>query len=392
MQIKIVFVDSLSVDNLALYDAELLKGMLCGKTEVDIRFYGTVRFNQKLPENILYQPLYRYCGHWFLHKGFSYLFSHLKLIRVLLRNKPDIVHMQWFRLPPVDLLLLFLMRRLLPDTRFVHTAHNVRPHEASQAAEVIWRQIYNQFDNIIVHEEQARREIIEEMQQKEDKIHIIPHGPLKFPVDREELQRRIIRLSERIRSTQPAGSAFVPIISFLGYLRTYKGLELLIEILADSSLRKRIRILIAGEGSIKSESLLRSWPELTLINEKMDNLDFLSCLHVSDLVILPYRAISQSGLLMTAVAEGIPSLVSPAGGMPGVIEKYNAGWVMDEMTADSLHKSLERLLDDPDMLQNKKLAMQSGVDAKVEWKNIAALTMKLYLDSMNAGQFRSVGK
>jgi len=375
---NIAFVDPLSVDNLALYDTELLNGMLKVGPELKIRFFGNIRFDQKLNRDICFYPIYQYCGRWFLRKGLSYLLSHMKLLIALKQYKPDVVHLQWFRFLPADLILLRIIRRMLPEVRMIHTAHNIRPHEASPVIDGFWRAIYHQFDKLIVHEEHARSLMIHEMHQKENQVEIVPHGPLLFHVNRADLKIRSSELAEKIRSTPSKNSSHIPIVSFLGYLRSYKGLDTFLEALEDGNLRSKVRILIAGEGTPESDRLVPPWPELTFINKKLDIMEFLSCMRASDLIVLPYHEISQSGLLLTAIAEGIPVLVSPVGGMPGVIKKYNAGWVLEEKTGESLHKTLESIITEPGVLQKKRIEMQSGVDVNNEWRSIAGLTLKMY--------------
>ncbi|MCK5248782.1 MAG: hypothetical protein KAJ98_02400, partial [Spirochaetaceae bacterium] len=77
--LHIAFINNLSMDNLALYDLSLLKGISYAEQDVEIHYFGNIRFEQSIPSGIRFFPLYRYCGLSFFHKGFSYLFSHLRL-------------------------------------------------------------------------------------------------------------------------------------------------------------------------------------------------------------------------------------------------------------------------------------------------------------------------
>lgn len=120
--------------------------------------------------------------------------------------------------------------------------------------------------------------------------------------------------------------------------------------------------------------------DITLVNRKIQGDEFLAYLNAADLVVMPYRNISQSGLLMTAIAEGVPVLVSDRGGMPKVVRNHNAGWILESPDIPSLRKSLEALLIDPSALYRARQFIDTVALKRLEreWDVIGSATVGFY--------------
>lgn len=373
----IVFVNPLSVDNLALYDASLINGLKDAGCLAQLEYFGNLRCRQSFSGRLTFHPQYSYCGRSLPGKVASYLFSQIRLIIRLNRLKPEVVHFQWFRLLPADLTMIRVLRALLPGCRFVFTAHNVLPHEETRWSQSLWKRMYRHFNSIIVHEEEAARMLRDELGVPLETVHVIPHGLLRFPRNEVKLSEETSSMAARIRRRANPGNPDAPVLSFLGYLRHYKGLDILAEALEDSGLRSRFKILVAGDGTSDAAEQMAEWPECWVNNRKLSEYEFLASLKASDLVVLPYRSISQSGLLLTAVAEGVPVLASPSGGMKDAVDRYNAGWVLEENTPRALAEALLKLVDG-EALMNRRVEPITSEDVSAEWRDIGTDTMELY--------------
>lgn len=139
---RLAFVNPMSVDNLALYDISLLLSILKDESEAVIRYYGNEDFDQQIPESVNFSGIYRYRNHGTLFKGISYLLSQIWLIGELIRFRPDIVHIQWPKLPILDRFVWRILKRKLRSTIFIHTSHNILPHDAPAVSAKFWRPIY----------------------------------------------------------------------------------------------------------------------------------------------------------------------------------------------------------------------------------------------------------
>ena len=123
---------------------------------------------------------------------------------------------------------------------------------------------------------------------------------------------------------------------FFGFIRDYKGLDLLINAFADERLRKYpVKLLVAGEYYSSPE------PYLTLIKERnLQELielrtDFIPDDEVNlyfsaaDMVVQPYKSATQSGVTQIGYHFNKPMLVTNVGGLSEIIPDGKIGYVVE---------------------------------------------------------------
>jgi glycosyltransferase involved in cell wall biosynthesis len=125
------------------------------------------------------------------------------------------------------------------------------------------------------------------------------------------------------------------IILFFGFIRQYKGLDLLLEAMADARIRnEEIELLVAGEFYEDSK------PYHELISyHKLENLDLRThfipdsevrnYLCAADCVIQPYRNATQSGVTPLAYHFEKPMIVTNVGGLPSLVPDKKVGLVCE---------------------------------------------------------------
>jgi glycosyltransferase involved in cell wall biosynthesis len=136
-------------------------------------------------------------------------------------------------------------------------------------------------------------------------------------------------------------------IMFFGRVREYKGLELLAEAYAKLLKRYQISLRIVGEGHVKALEALARLPGVSIENGWIPEREVPSVLNQADLLVLPYREASQSGILATSFALGIPAVATPVGGIPEQIVSGETGLLTANATASALVESIEKLISDP---------------------------------------------
>ncbi|MDP4214343.1 MAG: glycosyltransferase [Bacteroidota bacterium] len=110
------------------------------------------------------------------------------------------------------------------------------------------------------------------------------------------------------------------IILFFGFIRKYKGLDILFRAMADPALKKAgIRLLVAGEFYEDRSSYMQLIEELKIGDQLILNTDFIPDSEVryyvcaADAVIQPYRNATQSGVTPLAYHFEKPMVVSNVG-------------------------------------------------------------------------------
>jgi glycosyltransferase involved in cell wall biosynthesis len=126
------------------------------------------------------------------------------------------------------------------------------------------------------------------------------------------------------------------IILFFGFIRKYKGLDLLLEAMNDSRIKEaNIKLLIAGEfydnkedyeTIIEKNNLANS---LYLRTQFIDNTEVKYYLGAADFVIQPYKHATQSGVTPLAYHFEKPMLVTNVGGLAGLVPHLKVGIVTE---------------------------------------------------------------
>lgn len=124
------------------------------------------------------------------------------------------------------------------------------------------------------------------------------------------------------------------IILFFGFIRKYKGLDLLLEAMSYPAIKQAgIKLLIAGEFYENKEPYLEQIEKLGIKDQLILKTDFIPdsevkyYLSAADFVIQPYRNATQSGVTPLAYHFEKPMLVTNVGGLPSLVPDKKVGLV-----------------------------------------------------------------
>ena len=135
---------------------------------------------------------------------------------------------------------------------------------------------------------------------------------------------------------------------FYGLVRPYKGLEIAIEALALSG-RRDVRLTIAGEFWQGEDQLRAQITRLGLTDMveirpgHVSDADTAELFARADAVVLPYRAVSGSGVVPLACRYGRAVIASDLPGLASTIENGKSGWLFPTGDARSLSEIIARL-------------------------------------------------
>lgn len=125
-------------------------------------------------------------------------------------------------------------------------------------------------------------------------------------------------------------------ILFFGFIRDYKGLDILLKALKSERLGQfHIKLLVAGEFYGNEEKYLKIIDDLK-INEIIDlrtcfipNTEVYLYFCASDLVVQPYKNATQSGVTQIAYHFGKPMITTNVGGLSEMIADGKVGYVVE---------------------------------------------------------------
>lgn len=136
------------------------------------------------------------------------------------------------------------------------------------------------------------------------------------------------------------------IILFFGFIRRYKGLDLLLEAMANQAVRASgVKLLVAGE-FYEDEKYYQEKIEafgiqsqLILRTDFIPDRDVRYYLCAADAVVQPYRNATQSGVTPLAYHFERPMIVTNVGGLPAMVPDHKAGLVVPP-DPDSIAKAI----------------------------------------------------
>ena len=124
---------------------------------------------------------------------------------------------------------------------------------------------------------------------------------------------------------------------FFGFIRHYKGLDILLKAFADTRLRQlNVKLLIAGEYYEDSSPYKQLIKELKLEDWVVEHNDFIpnpmvsAYFSASDMVVQTYHSATQSGVTQIAYHFNKPMLVTNVGGLAETVPHGEVGYVTEK--------------------------------------------------------------
>jgi glycosyltransferase involved in cell wall biosynthesis len=320
---EIVLVDPSSHGGIAAYTGLIAQALLAagarptvlGSRALDVGQtpYAVRRW---LPHQPWGRPAGAHAG-FYARRAFAWGASALATWTLTLARRPDIVHFQAAINRRLDARLVRVLRRLAP---VVWTAHDVLPFERAEGDTDLFAAIYAAADLVIVHSEGAAAELrglagVEPV--------VVDHVVAEPVV-------RASRAEARTRLGLPENGR---IFAALGFVRAYKGYDLLADVWqalgADAPLLLLMGEVVAGTDRVAEplERLERSGRADIRLGYASD-VDLQLAISASDAILLPYAVSSESGLLHQARALGVPVLASDVPQLAGAVEAAAAGIVL----------------------------------------------------------------
>lgn len=299
-------------------------------------------------------------------------------------QKAEVVHQQWASDVDTEPVLWEAMRRRFQTyIPLVYTAHNVWPHEASPRTEEQYKALYTHPDRIVVHGKTLQRQIITEAAVPERKVSVIPLG------NYHHLAAAAPAVPAAEARTCLGLPANAKVILFLGYIRFYKGLDVLL--LAFERLLCRTggpyRLLVVGSLSDADwdhslyGGLCRSLKIADAVQVQQTYVpteDFGLYFAAADAVCCPYRDGSQSAALQLAYSYRKPVVATTVGSLPESVVEGQTGLLVRPEEPDELADALETILSDPERCRQMGEYAYQWAAEELSWDKIAQRTLRLY--------------
>ena len=223
-----------------------------------------------------------------------------------------------------------------PKTKIVALIHNMIPHEPTILDKLFPKYFVKSMDGFVAMAESVVADINHFDTENKPKV-VSPH-PI-YDHYGASLTKKEAAMKLGLHEQKQY-------ILFFGFIRHYKGLDLLLEAFADDRLREfPVRLIVAGEFYENPQPYLES-----IIRLKLEGLvelrtgfipdnEVRNYFSVTDLVAQPYRSATQSGVSQIAYHFEKPMLVTNVGGLAEIVPNGKVGYVVDvepKQIADAL--------------------------------------------------------
>ena len=262
-------------------------------------------------------------------------FNWIKVARKLKNENADLVVFDWWH-PFFGFChgaISFLIRKKYKN-KILFMTENVVSHEANPIDKILTKIGLRNASKFLTLSGIVEKEVRQYSKDKNVYRSELPVYDCYKPVDESNRQKIKIELGFEPESL---------VLLFFGYVRKYKGLDVLIEafpsILAENPYA---RLLIVGEfyddpkPYMEQINKLKIEDKVRVINQFVPNEEVARYYQVSDVVILPYRSATQSGILNIAYGFYKPVIVTDVGGLAEFVEEGRTGFVVDPDSTEAI--------------------------------------------------------
>jgi len=253
-------------------------------------------------------------------------FNWINVGQKIRRQKPDILIIKYwhpFMAPCFGTVAKVTARN--KSTRVICIFDNVVPHEKSLIDRSFTRYFLNSINAGIV----MSGSVFDDLKSFNTDFPVVfnPH-PLYdnygTPMRREDALKNL---------NLPADNSYM---LFFGFIRAYKGLDLLLEAFAEKQLRNgKLKLIIAGE-FYENDKMYRDiivknnmCDDVILFDRFIGENEVASFFSAADLIVQPYRSATQSGVTQIAYHFGKPMLVTNVGGLHEIVKDGECGYVVN---------------------------------------------------------------
>lgn len=243
----------------------------------------------------------------------------------IIAEKPDFVIVRYwlpFMAPALGSICRMIRKK---GIKVIAITDNVIPHEKRIGDKALTKYFLRSCDAFVAMSRSVMKEV--ESFIPDAKAIFLPH-PI-YNIFGDEITKQKAREKFHLPMDQK-------IILFFGFIRAYKGLDLLLEAMADERIKQlNIKLIVAGEFYEDSKPYMDTVSRLGLTDSvefhssfiPKDEVKYYFC--ASDMVVQPYRNATQSGITQIAYHFGKPMLVTNVGGLPEIVSDGVVGYVTD---------------------------------------------------------------
>jgi glycosyltransferase involved in cell wall biosynthesis len=264
--------------------------------------------------------------------------TYKKTAKRIIENKPDLVLISYwmpFFAPSLGCVAHSLKKKHL---KIISILHNVIPHETRLGDRALSKFYMRQSRGFVILNEQSKYDLLS--LKPDAKFIVHPHPLYSHYGNKYDIN------VAREKLTIPNDKK---VVLFFGFIRDYKGLDLLIE--AFNELDDSYLLLIVGEvygGFEKYQQLIEKYSlqgRISLHKEYVPDADIPLYFSAADVCVLPYRSGTQSGIISIAYHFELPVITTDVGGLKEMVQDGKTGFIVPELSPKSISENIKKYFD-----------------------------------------------
>ncbi|BBE19260.1 glycosyl transferase, group 1 [Aquipluma nitroreducens] len=296
----------------------------------------------------------------------------IKVGRRIRKEAPDLVIIRyWLPVLAPCLGTIVSLARRNKHTVIICLADNIIPHEHRSGDRLLTNYFMQRIDGLIAMSQSVLKDGNSFRKN-------LPQGFCPHPIFDNYGEKLSFEIAKQKLKLDPNTRYLL----FFGFIRDYKGLDLLINAFADERLRKfPVKLLVAGEYYSSPEPYLKLIRDNNLENLIELRTDFIPDDQVNlyfsaaDMVVQPYKSATQSGVTQIGYHFNKPMLVTNVGGLAEIIPDEKIGYVVEP----EIREIAGALID---FYENDRIAeFEANIveeKKKFSWANMANTFLSVY--------------
>lgn len=221
-------------------------------------------------------------------------------------------------------------------TQILVICDNVISHERKPAEISLTKYFFRCADYFVLLSQKVKDDLLQI--KSEAKYRVLPHpiySNFGYPVSKAEAKKKLNLADEKL-------------ILFFGFIRDYKGLDILLNAMPELKEKINLKLAVAGEFYTNKEKYLSLISRLNLKDHVYLYTDFIPTSEVKyyfsacDAVVLPYKDATQSGIVQIAMNFKKPVIATNVGGISEVVLDGKTGFIVEKENPSALADAVIR--------------------------------------------------
>lgn len=255
-------------------------------------------------------------------------------------------------------------------TKIMLVCHNIIPHEKTIIDTKFTKFLFDKADSFVTLSKSVQNDLLNLYPNAKERLLFHPvYSHFGEAVDKNLAKERLGFKSEKI-------------ILFFGFIRDYKGLDVLLNTIP--ILKNKLddfKLVIAGEFYSNEEKYRQQIESLQIEKDIILKSDFIPTEEVkyyfsaSDVVVLPYKTATQSGIVQIANNFFKPVIAADVGGLSEIIYEGETGYVVPKENPEAIAEKLTEFYN-----SNKELVFTENLKKEPDrfsWKKFTNGVLEL---------------